>query len=261
MPRRAPRYSLSHEYHLLAFDELDSTNEEARRLARSGGSHGAVIWAKRQTAGRGRMEREWESREGNLFVSLLLQPGCDFATAGQLSFVAALAVRDTLLPLLPDTCTIQCKWPNDVLIDGRKVCGILLESFAPAPPNRWVIIGVGVNVDSFPLEAMFPATSLKDSGVDLISAKIVLARFMHHFSERYGAWVEKGFDGIARQWLKSAWMLKRKVRVLLPQEELAGTFTGLEAGGSLALAMADGRRLVVPAGDMVSLRAENKKAG
>lgn len=256
-----PRYSLLNDYHLLAFDELDSTNEEARRLARSGGQHGAVIWAKRQTEGRGRMERDWESRDGNLFVSFLLQPGCDIGTATQLSFVAALAVRDTVVPVLPDTCKVECKWPNDLLIDECKAGGILLEYFTPTPQSHWVIVGIGINVDSFPEDTIFPATSLKASGVDLISAKIVLSRLMHHFNERYNQWISRGFSTISRQWLKNAWLLKQKVRVLLPQEELTGVFAGVETGGSLVLKLENGKRQVIPAGDLVSLRAQHKRAG
>src|SRR5581483_4174921 len=121
--------NLLNDYHLLSYDELDSTNEEARRIAEGGGSHGAVVWAKRQTAGRGRMGRLWVSAEGNLFCSVLLAPKCNVDLAAQLSFVAAVAVAETLESIIPDGDAVNCKWPNDILLGSRKIGGILLESF------------------------------------------------------------------------------------------------------------------------------------
>ena len=107
-----PHSPLIESYHLLSYDTIDSTNEEARRLAEGGGSHGAVIWAKRQTAGRGRMGREWISAEGNLYVSVLLRPEMPLALCSQLSFVAAVAAAETVEGIVPQPKDIACKWPN-----------------------------------------------------------------------------------------------------------------------------------------------------
>jgi BirA family biotin operon repressor/biotin-[acetyl-CoA-carboxylase] ligase len=116
------------EYRLAAFEILGSTNDEAKRLAREEGAvHGTLVWAMRQEAGKGRRGRTWVSPEGNVYASLILRPECATATAAQLSFVAAGALADALQPLLPEAVCC-CKWPNDVLIDDRKVAGILLES-------------------------------------------------------------------------------------------------------------------------------------
>ena len=136
--------SLLDDYHLLSYDMLDSTNSEAKRLAGGGASHGAVIWAKRQTAGRGRMGREWVSAEGNLYVTILLNPSQKLAECPQLSFVASLAVAETLEAIVPDASHIQCKWPNDVLAHGKKIAGILLESFVTkelVTSRQWISIG------------------------------------------------------------------------------------------------------------------------
>lgn len=243
------------DYHLLSFDTLDSTNEEAKRLARTGGAHGAVIWAKTQTQGRGRMDRQWDSLPGNLFVSMLLDPACDIAEAGQLSFVTALALRDALAPLLPEGTVIECKWPNDVLVNGKKIAGILSESFTPPnDPRLWVIVGAGVNIDAAPKEAQFPATCLKEEGVELISAKIVLARFIHHFVLRYNEWTKRGFLPIRREWQKQAWLKGEAVTIHLPQEEIHGTFKEIDQSGSLVLSLQNRRRQVIPAGDMTRMR-------
>src|SRR5579872_7470464 len=133
-----PDSNLLNDYHLLSFDTLDSTNEEARRLANGGGCHGAVIWAKQQTNGKGRLGRNWISSEGNLFVSVLLQPGKPMDELCQLSFVAAVATVEALESLLSDPKTLKCKWPNDILLSDRKLGGILLESFQCANSKPWV---------------------------------------------------------------------------------------------------------------------------
>ena len=150
--------TLLNDYHLLSYDVLDSTNEEAKRLAGGGASHGAVIWAREQTAGKGRMGREWESLEGNLFVSVLLSPECELPECSQLSFVAAVAASDTLLPIIPNEGQVECKWPNDILLEGKKLGGILLESFTTMDESgedrQWVVVGVGINVDSYPEEVI-----------------------------------------------------------------------------------------------------------
>ena len=122
----APR--LAENFRLVEFDEIASTNEEAKRVAMSGAEDGTLIWAHRQTAGRGRRGREWTSERGNLFLSLVLRPACAPLQAAQLTFVAALAVRDMLSLYLGNHESIACKWPNDVLVGGRKISGILLES-------------------------------------------------------------------------------------------------------------------------------------
>ena len=161
--------NLLNDYHLLSFDALDSTNEEAKRLARGGGCRGAVIWAKKQSEGKGRMGRSWVSSEGNLFVSVLLQPEKPLKEFAQLSFVTAVAVIESLEALLAEGHALQCKWPNDILLNGRKLGGILLESFQTGEGSQpWVVVGVGVNVDSYPPRTEFPATCLKEAGVELV---------------------------------------------------------------------------------------------
>lgn len=245
---------LINDYHLLSYDVLDSTNEEARRLAQGGGSHGAVIWAKRQTAGRGRMGREWVSSEGNLFVSFLLAPDMPLAECAQLSFVAAVAVVDTLDAMVSTPTDISCKWPNDVLLKGKKLGGILLESFEA--PNeygiekRWVTVGVGINIDNYPEHVMYPATSLREAGVELVSAKIVLSRFIFNFVHHYDVWQEKGFSAIQKIWLKRAYNLGKPVEVAIGDELIAGSFQSIDASGQLLVKQADGKVRSISAGDV-----------
>jgi BirA family biotin operon repressor/biotin-[acetyl-CoA-carboxylase] ligase len=248
--------NLLNDYHLLSYDELDSTNDEARRLAEGGGSHGAVVWAKRQTEGRGRMGRLWVSAEGNLFCSLLLAPHCDAQTAAQLSFVTAVAVIETLKPII-DEGTLSCKWPNDILLDGKKIGGILLESFETADMHpghdkmvRWVIVGVGINIDTCPENTDIPATYLKAAGVEIISAKIVLSRFIHHFITQYDLWAKKGFAPIRKQWMEHAFRVGKSIEVRLPKETHIGVFEGIDTSGALQLKPAGSKRISINAGDV-----------
>lgn len=249
--------NLIQDYHLLSYDELDSTNEEARRLAEGGGAHGAVIWAKRQSAGRGRMGRLWVSAEGNLFCSVLLNPRCSLETAAQLSFVTAVATVDALRSIVPDEDEIHCKWPNDILLGDKKIGGILLESFETADMAagsnkmlRWVVVGIGINVDSCPTNTDISATFLKRAGVEIISAKIVLSRFIHHFITEYDVWVHKGFAPIRKKWLKYAFKLGKPIEVRLPKETHTGIFEGIDTSGCLLLKPNGSKRKAISAGDV-----------
>lgn len=255
-PKKKFHSNLLNDYHLLSFDSLDSTNEEAKRLAKGGGSHGAVIWAKKQSGGKGRLGREWQSAEGNLFVSVLLHPQKPIEELAQLSFVTAVAAHEAIAPLLPPSSKLQCKWPNDILLDGKKMGGILLESFrAEGVQQPWVVAGLGINVDSHPARTEFPATCLKDAGVELVSAKIILSRFVHHFIERYDEWSEKGFSPCRKQWMSVAWGLKERLVARLPEGEVEGVFDTIDTSGSLTLLTKGGKKQHIHAGDIFPVDA------
>ncbi len=244
------------DYHLLSYEELDSTNAEARRLAEGGAVHGAFIWALRQTDGRGRNGRKWISAEGNLFASILLSPDCDISEIAQLSFVSAIAVRESIAPLLPEPELLLCKWPNDLLLAGKKLGGILLESFETVIDGyrkRWVVVGVGVNIDSCPEDEDIQATFLKEAGVELVSAKIVLSRFIHHFLQWYEIWRMEGFAHIRKYWLANCAGLGEQIYVQLPTETMSGKFTTVDEDGHLCLQLQSGIVKKISAGDVFLL--------
>ena len=250
---KAADKTLLNDYHLLSYDVLDSTNSEAKRLAGGGASHGAVIWARRQTAGRGRLGREWVSADGNLFVSVLLSPSQPLAQCTQLSFVAALAVADTIEGIVPEPTQVRCKWPNDVLVSGKKIAGILLESFTTkqiVSEQQWVAVGVGINVDSAPEHVLFPATCLRNAGVELISAKIVLSRFVHHFIARYDQWVDAGFAPLRKAWQAKAYQINQPIEVIVGEDRLSGTFAGIDDEGQLLLHDKKKQTQAILAGDV-----------
>lgn len=247
--------NLLESYHLLSFDVLDSTNEEAKRHADNGGTHGAVIWAHRQTSGRGRMGREWVSPEGNLYVSVLLQPHCGLKERTQLAFLTAVAMVDTLEPILEEVGEVSCKWPNDILLDGKKIGGILLESFQTTNDfgrvQEWVVIGLGLNITQHPESGTrYPATSLKAAGIELISAKIVLSRFVYNFIMRYDAWQETDFSDVRDAWLESAFGVNELIHVEVGDEKVTGVYEAIDDQGSLMLSVAGKPAIPINAGDV-----------
>jgi BirA family biotin operon repressor/biotin-[acetyl-CoA-carboxylase] ligase len=252
---QATASNLLEDYHLLSYDVLDSTNEEAKRLAGGGASHGAVIWAKHQTAGKGRMGREWVSDEGNLFVSVLLRPPCELPECSQLSFVTAVSALETLKPIIADEGEIQAKWPNDVLYEGKKLGGILLESFTTLDEynkdQQWVVVGVGLNIDSYPDDVAFPATCLRESGVEIISAKIVLSRFVYNFIHAYDTWCAEGFEPMRAYWMEHAYRLGHPTDVLMGDTLVQGAFQGIDQFGRMLLQTAGGEVKAITAGEVL----------
>lgn len=244
----APR--LPEAYRLLRYDRLASTNDEAKRLARGGAEDGTVVWAREQNAGRGRRGRAWVGLPGNLFISFILRPDCPPAQASQLGFVAALGLADAVAANAPDGADLCCKWPNDVLLNGRKFAGILLESEARASETLdWLVLGVGVNVAEHPGAADYPTTSLRDEDCAVADAGAMLEAFVRDFAVWRERWRDEGFAPIRAAWLQRATGLGGPITVRLDRERIEGRFLGLEADGALALETNAGTRRIA-AGDV-----------
>jgi BirA family biotin operon repressor/biotin-[acetyl-CoA-carboxylase] ligase len=240
-------------FHLEERGRIDSTNIEARRLVLQGAKHGTVVTAVEQTEGRGRRGREWMSPPGNLHCSFLLDPGPDFTLAPQLTFVAALALRDALAQF--STADFRVKWPNDVLCGGAKIAGILLEEM-----HGLVIVGVGVNIVAHPRTALYPATDLRAAGCDA-SIRKVLTAFCEHLGQRYEQWRQGGFEPIRLDWMAVAAGQGDKIVARLANgRELHGTFVGLAADGALELLDAYGITHRVLAGDIFFAGTEGHHA-
>ena len=218
--------------------------------AEAGAPDGAVVWAREQRAGRGRRGRTWVSPPGNLYLSVILRPSCEARSVAQLSFVAALAVHDLVEGLLPDRA--QCKWPNDILVDGGKVAGILLES-ALGPEGRvdWVVLGVGVNIANHPgLAGAIISTSLAAAGAPRLAPEDALPPLLAALSRRREAWEAQGFAAVRDAWLARAYGLGGPVTVANGDRKLVGTFEGLDSEGALVLAQADAPPISIAAGDV-----------
>jgi BirA family biotin operon repressor/biotin-[acetyl-CoA-carboxylase] ligase len=237
-------------YGRLHFATIDSTNEEAKRLAERGEAGPIWIQADMQTAGRGRRGRAWASPSGNLAATLFLRPGKAAGECAQLSFVAALAVSDALA-VLSHSIDIRLKWPNDVLAEGKKIAGILLESAsAGAEKPSWLAVGIGVNLERFPRDTEFPATSLAALGVKAPLAEDFLCALAAAFAKWYEAWRGRGFAEIRDAWLVRAAGLGTRIRARLQNEEIFGVFEGIDDQGALILRTDMARARVIAAGDV-----------
>lgn len=239
-------------YRLAAYESLDSTNERARLLALESAPDGTVVWAGRQTAGRGRQGRQWQSPEGNLYCSILLRPQMGAEESAQFSFAAALALGRAVAGLLPAGVDLRYKWPNDVLLDGRKAAGILLESSGVA--NRgvdWLVVGAGLNIAHCPdLSGGYPATSLRDAGVRHVAVHQMLERYIDGFAHWRMRWQDEGLSALRDAWLDRAARLGEDITVRLPDRKLRGRFEGLDDSGALLLETRDGKRQLISAGDV-----------
>lgn len=225
-------------WRLHALDSVGSTNDEAARLAEVGASEGTVVWAREQTGGRGRRGRHWASAVGNLYCSTVLRPDCMAQRAAELGFVAALAVAD----LVRDGRAVRVKWPNDVLVEGGKLAGILPESSVGGGGEvEHVVLGIGVNVGFAPqlAEMRYPGAMLGGTVVAALEGLTAgLARWL-------AAWRMKGFGAIRTAWLERAGPLGASVDVRLGEELVSGRFAGMDRDGALLLDTAVGPRRIV----------------
>jgi BirA family biotin operon repressor/biotin-[acetyl-CoA-carboxylase] ligase len=238
---------------VLILDETDSTNAEARRRAEAGEFGPLWITARRQTAGRGRRGRQWGSDSGNLFTSLLLLTQKSPAEAAQLTFAASLAVADLLDRYVPPAL-VTIKWPNDVLLDGRKTSGILIESGPAASGVLWLAVGIGVNLSQTPGETERPATCIAEHLNQGVASAPSVDEAAQALAETFGIWLDRwttlGFQPILDAWTARTPGLHGPCTARLTNETLTGTADGVEADGSLRLKLLDGSLRVISAGDV-----------
>jgi len=232
---------------LVALHSVGSTNDEAARLAEAGAPEGTVVWAREQTGGRGRRGRRWASPVGNLYSSTILRPACSAARAAELGFVAALSVAD----IVPAGRDVRVKWPNDVLVDGGKVAGILPESAVGARGEvEHVILGIGVNVGFGPqlADMRYPSAALGGS------VERALEKLAASLSTRLAQWRSEGFEAVRAAWLAKAGPLGLEVDVKLGEELVRGQFAGMDREGALLLDTPAGPRKIV-AGELLGRAA------
>jgi BirA family biotin operon repressor/biotin-[acetyl-CoA-carboxylase] ligase len=236
----------------IAYESVGSTNAEALARARAGERGPLWITADGQSEGRGRRGSQWLSPPGNLYATLLLSEPSRLEIAPQLSFVAALAVRDAVTQCAPKlVAVLKFKWPNDILLAGAKLAGLLIEG--ESGPRFAVAIGIGVNCASHPDDMPFPATSLAAAGAPVTPSHLFSA-LTATMQQRLAQWqAGGGFGAIRADWLARAAGLGEDIRVRLPERELAGRFHGLDAAGRLLLQRPDTPIEVVTAGEVFSL--------
>jgi BirA family transcriptional regulator, biotin operon repressor / biotin---[acetyl-CoA-carboxylase] ligase len=245
---------------LEALGATGSTNAEARQRARHGDQGPLWITATAQTAGRGRHGRSWLSPPGNLYASLLLAEPSPIEHAPQLAFVAALALRDAIVSRAPALAPqLAFKWPNDLLLGGRKCAGILIEgesAIEASAPKLNVIVGVGVNCISHPVsgsgerELAFPATALRAHGA-AITAEQLFERLSGTMCVRIAQWERgRGFPAILNDWIACAHGIGEQITVRNDGAELQGRFVGVDPSGRLVLETRNGAMTRIAAGDV-----------
>ena len=251
-------------YRLRGYDSIGSTNAEALAAAAAGDPGGIWFAARQQTAGRGRRGRHWINPEGNLAATLLIIPESDPTSAATLGFVAGVSLNRALSAILPGGMVkigldgadslaggrIALKWPNDVLADGAKLAGILLEASKLPDGRQAVAIGIGVNVVAAPDGLPYPATSLAALGAPR-SAEDVFEALSDAWVETFGLWNDgRGIGDVLKHWRASAAGIGAPVAVQQDGEVLRGIFETIDDAGRLIIRADDNRRIAISAGDV-----------
>ncbi|MEO8669498.1 MAG: biotin--[acetyl-CoA-carboxylase] ligase [Bauldia sp.] len=250
-------------YRLAAFPEIGSTNAEALVRARGGDAGDLWLVSPRQTAGRGRRGRAWETPAGYLAASLLLVVDNEPGRAATLGFVAGLALDEALRSVAPSLSVrialdgldgsndrLRLKWPNDLLLDGAKLAGILLEAEVLPDRGLAVVIGIGVNVVAAPEGLPYPATALATLGVGA-DAAMVFAALSDAWAGMWRVWDGgRGFPVIRKLWLDHAAGIGQDVAVRVGDSVVSGVFETIDADGRLLIRSPDGSARTVTAGEI-----------
>ena len=236
---------------LRTVEATGSTNADLVALAQAGAGEGSALLALRQQAGRGREGRVWQSPVGNLHLSALLRPACMPVLAGQLGMVAALSVADLLrgLGIAP-----RLKWPNDVLVDGGKIAGVLVETGLLHGRVDWAVVGIGLNLAWSPQGLDYPATSVAEALGDApaVPPSTVAPELLTHLGARYATWRTEGFAPLRTDWRALGPTPGAPARVRIGATQVSGAFRDLDPDGALVLELAPGRHRRILAGDVIS---------
>jgi len=242
------------------FETIDSTNRVGFDLAREGAPHGTVVIAEGQTAGRGRLGRSFYSPpHRNLYTSVVLRPSLSASQAATVILAAAVAVAETVAGTLGSPEAVEIKWPNDVLLDGLKTSGILMELSAEATRVGFLILGIGVNLnvdrDSFPEEFRSLATSLVSHSGRPVDRAHFTRRLFVTLEQVLNVHAERGWDALRPRFQEFFRMSGRRIRVSdLAEGEIAGVCRGIDPDGALRLERLDGGQVRVLAGDVTIIK-------
>jgi biotin-[acetyl-CoA-carboxylase] ligase BirA-like protein len=234
------------------FSEVTSTNDLAKELAAKGTKEGTVVISETQTLGRGRLGREWASPEGGIWFSVILRPEVAPKDASKLTFVAAVAVARVIREMF--SLEAEIKWPNDVLIGGKKVCGILTETSTKGDVVNFVVVGVGINanvsLDSFPENLRDALTSLKEELKEEVEREEFLRALLKELEHYYMMFMQKKFDLILEEWRNLAGFLGQHVEVISFDEKIRGRAVDVDRNGALIIKLRNGTAKKVMLGDV-----------
>ncbi|WDM85615.1 biotin--[acetyl-CoA-carboxylase] ligase [Ehrlichia sp. JZT12] len=234
----SPYINLPEGYFLEHHKTLYSTNYEAIKLAERGAEDGTIIISDEQTKGRGRYDRIWYSPKGNLYFSIIITK---FTEAFPFPFISALSVGKTLEQILEDNnniiAKIQYKWPNDILVNSKKISGILLESrICNNTPQKWIIIGIGVNMYKAPEYA----TTIQEHKLDFTLSNLeLLEKIIFNFDNFRTNYINNGFTNIRNSWLKKALHLNCQITIKNQNHTYAGKFLTIDMNGNMIMKQHD----------------------
>lgn len=239
---------------VLCHEQLASTNLTAMELGEAGAAEGLVVIAEQQTAGKGRLGRRWESPAGvNLYLSILLRPAMPPWEVPRLTFLSAVAAARALQDVTD--LKVEVKWPNDLLVNGKKIAGLLNEMSAESDAVHQVVLGLGLNInmtaDQFPSELRYPATSVWLEKGTLTSRLDVVVALLEHFDRLYAEFLRYGMEPVRQAWQELFTMLGKVVRVESGPASLKGMVAGIDEEGALLLQLPDGKIEKVLAGDVL----------
>ena len=238
---------------LFFFAELSSTNDRIKDMVCQGGEHGTIVIARRQTTGHGRMQRAWESPEGGLWLSLLLKPRLSLGDAAKLTLSTGVALAQTLQDLYG--LEVRIKWPNDVVVQGRKIAGILGEVAGEWTTVQTLILGIGVNANfsGQTLSSKLPATTLRDILGYEVNLNHLAAQLLFNLEKEVQSLEQGDIQGLIQRWTSFAVGINQPVRVERAGKVYAGIFKGIREDGELILDR-EGQEMTFSSGE-VSLRA------
>lgn len=231
----------------------ESTNNDAKKMAQEGAPNGTLVIAERQQGGRGRMGRAWNSPRGGLWLSIVLRPELSPVDAPKLTIMSAVAVAEAIIQATGVFAKI--KWPNDILVDGKKVCGILTEMSAEMDIINHVIIGIGINVNNsdFPKELKDKSISLCQIKGQQVSRIVLLSTLLEKLEHYYAIAETEGFEEIFKKWRLLCVNLGQKVKIIGKNNSFEGIVLDIDTSGALLIKTISGQVMKVMSGD-VSLR-------
>jgi BirA family biotin operon repressor/biotin-[acetyl-CoA-carboxylase] ligase len=236
---------------IVNLEEVTSTNDVAKSLALQGEPEGTVVIADTQTAGKGRLSREWCSPRGGLYLSIILRPKLKLPEATRIVIFSAVATAETIRQYCPDA---RVKWPNDVLIGDKKICGILTELVTKNSKIDFVVVGIGVNVNlgaaALPKNTLVAPTSLKCE----LKKEVPLNEFAERLLAEFDRFYPKRFDEVLRRWRTYSATLGKNVRIESFDAAYEGKALDIDELGRLVLLGKDGKKSAVEVGDCVHLR-------
>ena len=233
-----------HNFNILYYPEVSSTMDTAKELARKDCPDFTVVVAGRQTRGRGRLRRQWLSDDGGLYFTMVLRPDIPVLLSSRVNFLASLTLARVLRELFQIDAAV--KWPNDILVDGHKISGMLSELEAETDRVLFISIGMGINVNNDPSGVEPGASSLKKITGREISKKMLLARFLSEFEECIK---RADFENVISEWKRYTVTLNRRVKIVTHKEVSEGLAVDVEQDGALILELADGTRKKIVYGD------------